>query len=1534
MADQKTYSPHPFLYESRGLAARWQVDRVPANYYLNLLNAFEREENSLSSRYGTQFINRDPDSTPSPAANYGFSSPVTTLARLLFLTQAWRYAGTADGSLYRRAAPTIASPASNPGQFTRIYTGLSGEYFQSLNTTCYETSQAYIFIYDQNASIKDSGTFSTPQLTGIDPPTQTANALPYSPLLSLIDSFASANAYTTTNVTGWAYSSIATLSGFIGTQITDFPQFIAGSYTIPGGNTAAEAGDGASSTQTTIYSGFTSAVVAAIASLSFSLSAGITNILGPATGGGGVSLAYSTNSGASWTTFYAWTGVTPSILATTPITQSFYVSNADAVQLRVQVTANSSSTDIVQTSATVGQIGLTPSESAAFGSVTAGMLSLLTQSGSSTFVSSVIYADQYSTNLTYNSAQYEYNSTNMRTTGSTGPGVLTDYVTATDLGFNIPLDATITGVQTVLNWAGQNAGTGILTNAALFLNGSTTGTVKTPGISNPAYTSGYANTSLGGSTDLWGASLTPADVNSSSFGYGVQITTVDSGGSDRSFLHSWTVTVYYTTGGSGGASALTTVPITSIASSSFDGKKYNSLTITTATAHGVAPGVPVSVYGTSNQSANGFYIPTSLSGTTLVVSYVSVTAVSATGGQLNYYPGAIPAVCELADLYTTPYPTQFAAFGFYQQVPTTTTSFPVSAWSGSVAASTTGTIGVTADFNLSQNNQITDYDLIVLTLQVGNPNNITNIRLQFDVNGSNYTSSYYYTDISPAFYQGNIANSVSAYDATQNQILADTIGLITGQPIGSTAAQLQPSNFGSGESSWATVRIPRGNFVPVGQAGQPGLDWSNITGWQAQVTTGTGGSSTVALNGLYLQWGYGPSSFAGVGYDWRYTYFNANTGTESSPSPEQFFSQRFGYLASLTSPYYFRQAAAVTGLNPTDSQVTHLRTYRRGGQYAQNWFLDNQVPCLTDGSQFTYKDTVGDQSLAEGIPLQLDNDPPVTSTLITPIQTALAAATTGPGSSIYSTFTPQTITVADSGAEFVPEQTVLVGNSNNLEQVLVTAGGTGSFSAVLRLQHNAGEQVSSTSVPRQHPRICCLAYNNQVFVVDPVNPANVFFSKEGYPESFGPEDYIRVAAPDDIVMALINYRGTLLAATQKTWKVIVGGAQPYAQPTGAAHGLMSYAGWTLIEGRIVFQAQDGWREFSGSDGAYMTLPVEWMFRASPSTIVPKVNASEYDSVVMAYYQNQVYGSFVSSASDGYARYRLRWDDVYKRFGLDDVPATAMLWEQDINTLLVGRPFATASNGVTQYGIAQDWIGDYDDGGWSANGTSLIQLPLDLTIQTPFGDWSQPHNPKEFNVLEGDYDTQDQVISTSLFFKGEEDFSLALPDMNQGTGRSKYQFQIRPANSASDPNAAGVEAYSVSIQHKMSVLRAPILYQENLYAAVLAEQRTSFDTYWQVIEGDYLGIFPKNLYIDYNSGAQLVVNFYANGGLIPYFTDDTTLIPQTNRSTVRVQAPARKGRLWRMIITSAAPFQLWSPIRTDTKPLREGAGYVETGFNVT
>lgn len=146
-------------------------------------------------------------------------------------------------------------------------------------------------------------------------------------------------------------------------------------------------------------------------------------------------------------------------------------------------------------------------------------------------------------NITVNPAQYEGNGAQIRTK-AIAPNTTTDYIICRNFGFSIPTNVTIDGIQIDLNWLGQNAGTGVLSNVALYYLGGQIGNVKSPGIPNQSFAT---DTLQGGSGDKWSATLTPAIVNDSTFGFGVQITTATVGGSDRSFIDTMGITVFYST---------------------------------------------------------------------------------------------------------------------------------------------------------------------------------------------------------------------------------------------------------------------------------------------------------------------------------------------------------------------------------------------------------------------------------------------------------------------------------------------------------------------------------------------------------------------------------------------------------------------------------------------------------------------------------------------------------------------------------------------------------------------------------------------------------------------------------------------------------------------------------------------------------------------------------------------------------------------------------------------------------------------------
>jgi len=904
----------------------------------------------------------------------------------------------------------------------------------------------------------------------------------------------------------------------------------------------------------------------------------------------------------------------------------------------------------------------------------------------------------------------------------------------------------------------------------------------------------------------------------------------------------------------------------------------------------------------------------------------------------------------------------------------------------SVASNSVGTIGKSlASGSPATIPDLSIYesaDLFAIALAVDAPANIKEIRVMFDVSNSGYTSSYYYKTLIPVSYQGYLDNSqlssslaalsdtllqnllrgqaqATSPDTSLEQPSGDQVGTgliprsspfqpnfaarqelpADGGGEGSDSSGLTPGILTTGKGSWSVVHLQKGDFLPVGNAGRPGLDWSNITGWQIQVTTNTGGGVSIAFNSLYIQGGgvtsspavpaSGPSSFGGVGYDIRYRYYNANTGTPSNGSLMQRFTVNPINPGGISTLIVLRQAINVIGQYSLDPQVTHVQFFVRGGLFGTNWFYADQIPNIAGTGEFNYKYTLPDSALAQGDILKLDNDVPVTSTLAAPITTTLSVGGSPPTGTLdplpVNTNTPTLLTVhvADASAVFVSNQIVFIGTPANLEEVSVVTGGTGTFTAWIQLLHSFNESVYSFAKPAQPLYLAALAYGQTWLAGDPANPHFLYYTSRGYPENCPPQNHIPVGSPADPIDFIVNTRGALFVSTLSTWYQIFPGNPPYAQPTGSKQGGVASFGWALGENEIFYQAADGIRTFRGTDSAYRSLIIEWLYRMNSLTPVTLVDLTKLSQVIVAYKDNTATIAYIGI--DG-LRHRLLYSANYQRWRNDDVPVTAMLLETDTNTLVYAKPLGTGW--VVCY---DSYTQDYDDGGWS--GGALVHTPIAWKAQTPYGDQGAPNNPKQYNVLAIDANPNGQVISQVLLFddnNGNVAPVIPSPSTFTGTKRDKFQFQIN--------GGAGQQAYRVGLQLSAAVTAAPEIYQADLYAAVLTDARSSYDSYWLNL-GAAESKLVKQAFFDYTTivagsvpvASVINVSLYADGDMATPFDVFTLPINLTRQSVpmrVRFKHP-RLLRLFRIVMESAGPFQLWHPVQIESKVIGGPQGYGRT-----
>ena len=118
----------------------------------------------------------------------------------------------------------------------------------------------------------------------------------------------------------------------------------------------------------------------------------------------------------------------------------------------------------------------------------------------------------------------------------------------TNFGFSVPVSATITGISVTTSRMASTAGE-LFTNSLKILQaGTPVGTDHAP---NVFWGNSFQNEGAGASTDLWGVTWTPAQINASNFGFQVQVTQDTTGSATASIQAFPTITVFYTAPTSG-----------------------------------------------------------------------------------------------------------------------------------------------------------------------------------------------------------------------------------------------------------------------------------------------------------------------------------------------------------------------------------------------------------------------------------------------------------------------------------------------------------------------------------------------------------------------------------------------------------------------------------------------------------------------------------------------------------------------------------------------------------------------------------------------------------------------------------------------------------------------------------------------------------------------------------------------------------------------------------------------------------------------
>ena len=772
---------------------------------------------------------------------------------------------------------------------------------------------------------------------------------------------------------------------------------------------------------------------------------------------------------------------------------------------------------------------------------------------------------------------------------------------------------------------------------------------------------------------------------------------------------------------------------------------------------------------------------------------------------------------------------------------------------GTVPASTKAAIqrAGSFDFSMLGGSAATDSDQFNIGLSFTEPP--TQVLILFDVGDGSFTQSYYY-----AIIEGTVFTGTTAFQE---------------------------------------IQVSRGSFIPVGQAGLAGHSWANVNAWQIQVVNGTS-ITTGTFNDFYFFGGAGPNVSDGVDYDYRITFYNINTGVESGPSVVMVETN---WAAPISQPVLVNWSDAVTGVT-LDPQITHVRLYRRGGTLPNQWLQVAQVPIGTN----TFVDTLSDQDIAANNILDVDTAPPITSTLPVPVNTTLGADVTA-GS-------VQTVALA-STLNVYPNQVITVDPlTSSPETVIVRSVSGSNITAYFQLNHNSGAIVQATTRTGAPAYIATIAFDQAWVAGDPNNPNLLYYSDRFNPESFPLENYLEIGTPSDPIMGIVEWNGQLYVFTVNTvWNILgvgLGSTVPLPYKTAADHGLAAPFGFTVTEGEIFYQSFGGIYAFTGAASNYVSEPIEWIFTYqfisdSISRPVPPMNPTFVSQTIMAYYQNEVYISYVGIDGN---RYRVIWHKIYKRWRNDTIQANAMIVQEDLYTFLFAR-----TNGM----IYQDRTGNYDSNGYS--GGLPQNDPLNFNLQTAALDLGMPKNFKVFNEFTVDIDTGGQAVAITLWF----DYGLtpvSLGTVNT-TGRQQVDFQIQSGQGQLSLNVSAQFTGTIS-----GVTTNPItVYEVHIRATPEAELRRSYDSYLMDFGSPDYKIWKQG-WFEYMSldAAGITFSCYVEGKSTPSFTFN---LPQSlTRASLRVRFPATKGRVSRWVATSSSDFRLYSDSRIEYNRVTKDKGY--------
>jgi len=464
-----------------------------------------------------------------------------------------------------------------------------------------------------------------------------------------------------------------------------------------------------------------------------------------------------------------------------------------------------------------------------------------------------------------------------------------------------------------------------------------------------------------------------------------------------------------------------------------------------------------------------------------------------------------------------------------------------------------------------------DDDYLHFSVNVDNPANLAEMRLQFDVSDGTFLDNYYLTGVRPS----DLVSATTA--ATPITLLAATQAIVseTNTYQGAGALNLTPSNPSvAGEGQWTEIWIPIRALTRIG--GDQTKTLANIN--SVQVYVNATATVRVSISSIAFVGGSQPDvGDIGEPYRYRVRPRSKVTGAKGNPSPDM----RYGVLAHRQPVQINLPSAAY------DTQIDTWDVFRFGGSVT-SWRYIGSIA----SSHSSFQDDYADESAQAGEALEFDNfepwpsiDFPLNATASTIV--GFIAVVTIPSPTLALRYLPGNLVNLGGQSTYTlrVRPTLISGTDYLFEFVECTAGfNQGAIS------DNGQTNIYEPAIARQFlPYMWGPDVNGTVFAVgDPLRPGTLYFAKGNNPDSAPDAFNMELVTPSEPLMGGLVLDGlSFVGSTERWWAL-------YPQPTNPLQrynpvqqplprGLAAPYACCTDGSQIFFWAKDGiWSSGKGS----------------------------------------------------------------------------------------------------------------------------------------------------------------------------------------------------------------------------------------------------------------------------------------------------------------------------------------------------------------